>query len=92
MFICSRGKEDFLTGEIPIQITIPKKDDPNYKKWKAENHQIMSRFIDSMNVDMGENVLYETAQETWEAVRETYSSSKNPSELFAIELILHGQR
>ena len=38
MFICGRGKEDYLTGEIPI----PKKDDPGHKKWKAENLQIRS--------------------------------------------------
>ena len=28
MFICGRGKEDCLIGEIPI----PKNDDPGYKK------------------------------------------------------------
>ncbi|XP_024030846.1 uncharacterized protein LOC112094389 [Morus notabilis] len=89
MFICGRGKEDYLTGEIPIL----KKDDPGYKKWKVENHQIMSWLVNSMNVDIGENfLLYETAQEIWEAVRETYSSSENTSELFAIESILHDLR
>ena len=89
MFICGRGKDDYLTGEIPIL----KKDDPSYKKWKAENHQIMSWLINSMNVDIGENfLLYETPQEIWEVVRETYSSSENTSELFAIESILHDLR
>ena len=40
--------------------------------------------------DNGENfLLYETIQEIWEAVTETYSSSENTSELFAIESILH---
>ena len=89
MFICGRGKEDYLIGEI----SIPKKDDPSYKKWKAENHQIMSWLINSMNVDIGENfLLYETAQEIWESVKEIYSSSENTSKLFAIESILHDLR
>ncbi|EXC16348.1 hypothetical protein L484_006555 [Morus notabilis] len=34
MFICGRGKEDYLTGEVPV----PEKTDPTYKKWKVENH------------------------------------------------------
>ena len=89
MFFCGRGNEDYLTGKIPI----PKKDDPCYKKWKAENHQIMSWLINSMNVDIGENfLLYETAHEIWEVVRETYSSSENTSELYAIEVIPHDLR
>ena len=59
MFICGTGKEDYLTGEIPIL----KNDDSGYKKWKAENHQLMSWLINSMNVDIGENfLLYETAR------------------------------
>ena len=89
MFICGRGKEDYLTREIPI----PKKDDPGYKKWKAKNHQIVSWLIYSMNVDIGENfLLYETTHKIWEAVRETYSNFENTSELFAIESILHDLR
>ena len=45
----------------------------------------MSWLINSMKVDIGENfLLYETAKEIWEAVRETYSSSESTSELFAI--------
>ena len=82
----AKKKEDYLVGEIPI----PKKDDPCYKKWKARNHQIMSRLTNSMNVDIGKNfLLYETAHEIWEAVRETYSSSENTSEFFVIESVLH---
>ena len=50
----------------------------------------MSWLLNSMNVDIGENFLLdETAQEIWEAVRETYFSSENTLELFAIESILH---
>ena len=89
MFIYGRGKEDYLSREIPIL----KKDDPDYKKLKAGNHQIISGLINSMNVDIGENfLLYETAQKILKAIRETYSSYENTSKLFAIESILHDLR
>ena len=79
MFIYGRGKEEYLIEEIPIL----KKNDLGNKKWKAENHQIVSWLIDLMNVDIGENfLLHEIAQEIWEAARET----------FTIELIFHDLR
>ncbi|KAA3476215.1 Rae1-like protein [Gossypium australe] len=83
------GKEDYLTGEVPI----PEKTDLNYKNWKAENHQIMSCLMNSMNVDIGENfLLYEITQEIWEAMKETYISFRNTLEIFAVETILHDFR
>ena len=89
MFICGKGKDDYLTGEIAI----PEKDDPKYKVWKIENHMVMSWLINSMNNDIGENfLLYGTAKEIWEAARETYSSSDNTAELFEIEALLHDLR
>ena len=46
-----------------------------------------------MQVEIGENfLLYETAQEIWDAVKETYSNSDNTSELFSIESTLHDLR
>lgn len=46
-----------------------------------------------MNVDIVENfLLYQTAQEIWEVVRETYSSSENSSGQFAIKCIFHDLR
>ncbi|PKU77888.1 hypothetical protein MA16_Dca005720 [Dendrobium catenatum] len=89
MFICGRGKEDYLTGEV----LIPPQTDPLYRKWKAMIHQIISRLINSMNIEVCENfLLYEMAQEICEAIKETYSSSDNTSKLFAIETILHDYR
>ena len=54
------------------EIPTPKKDDLVYKKWKAENHLIMSWLDNSMNVDIGKKILYETTQEIWEAVRDLF--------------------
>ena len=43
-----------------------------------------------MNNNIGENfLLYETANEIWDAARETYSDNENTTELFEIEGTLH---
>ena len=84
MFICGKGKDDYLIGAT----TKPKEEDPTYRSWKAEN-MVMSWLINSMVNDIGENfLLYDTAQDIWEAARETYSHFENTSELFEIESLL----
>ncbi|XP_073023240.1 uncharacterized protein [Primulina eburnea] len=89
MFICGRGKEEYLMSESAI----PEKTDPDFKKWNIENHMIMAWLINSMTMEIGENfLLYETALEMWQAARETYSSSDNTSELFAVESVLYDLR
>ena len=89
MYICGKGKDDYLTGAVMT----PKKGDHKYKGWKAENNMVMSWLINSMNNDIGENfLLYETAQEIWDAAKEIYSSNDNTYELFAIESNLHDLR
>ena len=86
MFISRKEKDEYLTGETEI----PKKEDPKFKQWKIDNHMIMSWLINSMNNDIGENfLLYGTANEIWDAARQTNSSSENALELFHIEAILH---
>lgn len=86
MFICGKGRDDYLTGDI----IIPKKNDPMFRTWKTGNHMVMSWLINSMTHEIGENfLLYGTAKEIWEAARKTYSSSENTSELFKIEAVLH---
>lgn len=85
MFICGKGKDDYLTGVAPA----PALNDPTYKKWKAENHMVMSWLINSMTTDIGENfLLYQTAQEIWEAARETYSTQEKSAEIFEVESLL----
>ncbi|KAG5219081.1 Retrovirus-related polyprotein from transposon [Salix suchowensis] len=89
MFICGKGRDDYLTGEA----TMPGKEDPQFRNWKTENHMIMSWLINSMTNEIGENfLLYGTAKEIWDAARETYSNSDNTSELFEIEAALHDLR
>ncbi|KAL5565961.1 hypothetical protein UlMin_029125 [Ulmus minor] len=89
MYICGKGKDEYLTGEI----SIPATTDSKYRTWKTENHMVMSWLINSMTTEVGESfLLYKTAKEIWETARETYSSSENTSELFEIETRLHDLR
>lgn len=89
MFICGKGRDDYLTGVI----IIPEKNDPNFRTWKTKNPMVMSWMINSMTNKIGENfLLYGTTKEIGEATRETYSSSENTSELFEIEAVLHDLR
>nr|GLL35841.1 hypothetical protein CK203_090719 [Ipomoea trifida] len=83
------GKDDYLTGTAAK----PETTEPGFRKWKIENSMIMSWLINSMNNDIGEIfLLFETAQEIWDAAKETYSSSENTSELFRVQSTLHDFR
>ncbi|KAH6795113.1 hypothetical protein C2S52_005590 [Perilla frutescens var. hirtella] len=74
MFICGKGKDEYLTEEAES----PESTDPSFRKWKIQNSMIMSWLINSMNNDIGENLLLSgTAKDIWDAAKETYSSSKN---------------
>ena len=89
LFICGKGKEDYLTGDT----TAPDKKEPTYKGWKAENSMVMSWLINSMNNDIGENfLLYENAKDIWDAAKEAYSANENTAALFEIEGVLHDLR
>ncbi|KAL5739623.1 hypothetical protein ACOSQ2_028803 [Xanthoceras sorbifolium] len=60
MFVCGKGKDDYLTGVV----VAPSKEDPKYRTWKSENNMAMSWLINSMINEIGENfLLYGTAQE-----------------------------
>ncbi|KAL5840582.1 hypothetical protein ACOSQ4_013190 [Xanthoceras sorbifolium] len=86
MFVSGKGRDDYLTGKA----TVPGETDPNYRKWKTENNMVMSWLINSMNNDIGEIfLLYETAEQIWEAAKVTYSSHDNTVELFGVESTLH---
>ena len=89
MFICGKGKHDYLTGTVPC----PTKEDPKFNVWKAENNMVMSWLINSMNNDIGENfILYEMTQEIWEVTKETYFNTKDTTETFEIKGILNDLR
>ncbi|RVX14584.1 Retrovirus-related Pol polyprotein from transposon TNT 1-94 [Vitis vinifera] len=53
LFICGKGKDEYLTGEA----VMPETTEPGFRKWKIENSMIMSWLINSMNNDIGENFL-----------------------------------
>ena len=86
MFVCGRGKDGHLTGEIAtLDVTNPK-----FCSWKIDDHLVMSWLINSMTTEVGENfLLHRIAKEIWEAARETYSSIENTSELFEVETRLY---
>ena len=89
MFICGRGKDGHLTGEI----TAPEPTDPKHRAWRTDGHLVMSWLINSMTTEVGENfLLFRIAKEIWEAARDTYSSTENSSELFEIETRLYDLR
>ena len=89
MFICGKGKDDYLNGVAAK----PNKTDEKFKVWNAENNMVMSWLINSMANDIGENfLLYGTTKEIWDAAKETYSNNENTSELFEVESVLHDFR
>ncbi|KAL8118242.1 hypothetical protein AgCh_015962, partial [Apium graveolens] len=89
MFISGRGKDEYLTGDIQK----PDSKDAEYRTWRAENNLVMAWLISSVTTEIGENfLLYTTAKDIWEAAKETFSSSKNTSELFQVESTLQDLR
>ena len=89
MFICRKGKDDYLNGVAAK----PNKTDEKFKVWNAENNMVMSWLINSMTNDIGENfLLYGTTKEIWNAAKEMYSNNENTSELFEVESVLHDFR
>ncbi|KAG6635842.1 hypothetical protein CIPAW_11G071100 [Carya illinoinensis] len=89
MFICRKGKDDYLNG-VAVK---PNKTDEKFKVWNAENNMVMSWLINSMTNDIGENfLLYGTTKEIWDATKQTYSNNENMSELFEVESVLHDFR
>ena len=89
MYICGRGKDGHLTGEISALETT----DPKFWARKIDDHLVMSWLINSMTTGVGESfLLYRTSKEIRGASRETYSSTENSSELFEIETRLYDQQ
>ena len=73
LFMCGKGKDDFLTGAAVATTT----DHPKYKVWKLENNMVMSWLFNSMTTEIGEDFMYyKTAKEIWDAAKETYSDNE----------------
>ena len=86
MFICRKGKDNYLTGTAMA----PRKEDPKFKVWKSENNMVMSWLINFMNNDIGENFMfYGRAKDIQDAAKETYSNNEDTVEVFEIKTFLH---
>ena len=58
-----------------------------------QNNMVKSWLINSMTNEIGENfLLYKTAKEMWDAVKETYFTKENTAEQVDIETVLHDLR
>ena len=89
MFVCGKGKDDYITGTA----TALEMRDPKYKVWKAKNSMVVSWLINSMTNEIGEDFMYDrTAKEIWEATKESYSDKDNTSQLFEIKGLIDGLR
>ncbi|KAF7839590.1 protein ENHANCED DISEASE RESISTANCE 2-like [Senna tora] len=80
------GKDDYLTGAAKA----PDQNTSAHKKWKAEDHMVMSWLVNSMTTEVGDNfLLYPTSHEIWEAAKEAYSTQEKSAEIYEVECVLH---
>ena len=71
----------------------PEKKEAKLKKWKLENNLVMSWLLNTMTNEIEENFMhFSTAQEIWDATKETYSSVDNTSAIFEIKSLTHDLR
>ncbi|GMI81058.1 hypothetical protein HRI_001775100 [Hibiscus trionum] len=85
MVIRGRGKLGYINGEIP-QPTIT---DPTYATWELNNSIVMAWLINSMESHISRTyLLFKTAKEMWDAMKENYSDLGNASQVFEIKLKL----
>ena len=54
IFICGKGKEDYLTGAAKA----PDENNLAYRNWKVENNIVMSWLLNFMTNEIGENFMY----------------------------------
>ncbi|CAN1137591.1 hypothetical protein LINPERPRIM_LOCUS22978 [Linum perenne] len=86
VFIGSRGKEGYLTGEI----TAPDETDARYKAWKLNDNLVKTWLLSSMTTSIGDHfLLHKTAKDIWEHAEDTYSNVDNKAEILDIETRLY---
>lgn len=86
MFICGKGKDDYLT----IATTPPQKEDPMFKTWRLENNMAMFWLINTIDNEVKQNfTFYGRAKDIWDAAKEAYFGNKNTIELSEIKSTLH---
>ena len=76
MYICGRGKIDYLTGAKKE----PKSTDAQHATWDAKNSMVMAWLVNSMEEDISSNCPgYLIAKEMWDSLTEMYSDLGNQS-------------
>ncbi|KAK8650972.1 hypothetical protein V6N13_140592 [Hibiscus sabdariffa] len=82
IFLSGRERCGYVTGEIQQ----PASTTAGHASWLRDDNQVMTWLLNSMTPEISKNfLLYTTSAAIWEAVKETYSSSNNISELFRLE-------
>lgn len=82
LFVRGKGKIGYLIGATKA----PRRDDPTYSIWDAENSMIMFWLVNSMEPKIGQTYMFLTiAEEIWEVVGETYSNFGNSAQIYEIK-------
>ncbi|KAA8531275.1 hypothetical protein F0562_005984 [Nyssa sinensis] len=82
MYIRGRGKIGYLVGEAKE----PKKTDPSYAIWDAENSMVMAWLVNAMDEEISANYMcYSTAKELWDNVSQMYSDLGNYSQIYELQ-------
>ena len=86
LVIDGKGKLGFLTSETRRP---PPTDATTSQKWRSENSFITSCLINSMKPTIGKTYMFlSTANDVWDAIRETYSDAENASQIFELKMRL----
>ncbi|CAN1137158.1 hypothetical protein LINPERHAP2_LOCUS9879 [Linum perenne] len=86
VFIGSRGKEGYLTGETPA----PEETDAKYRSWKLNDNLVKTWLLSSMTTPIGDHFLvYKTAKDIWEHAEDAYSNVDNTAEILDIQTRLY---
>ena len=79
-FLKGKGKLGHLLG------TGPEKGDPKFTAWDEEDSMVMSWLWNAMVPEISDTVMFlSTAQEIWEAIRQTYSKVDDAAQVFEIK-------
>ena len=79
-FLKGKGKLGHLLGSGP------EKEDPKFTAWDEEDSMVMSWLWNAMVPEISDTVMFlSTAQEIWEAIRQTYSKVDDAAQVFEIK-------
>ena len=83
LFIDGKRRLGYLTGEVKKPEDT---DPPALEKWQSENSMVISWLVNSMKPAIGKTYMFlPTAKDVWIAVHETYSDTKDLSQIFKIK-------